>query len=862
MQKFSTAGFYQVPSSGREVYDFNVGWRFFKGDIKAAEQTAFNDKNWKLVNVPDGLELLPLNASGGKNYQGIAWYRKHFNIPSSLRQKRITLHFEAIMGKSKVYVNGKLVKEHFGGYLPVIVELNSTDLFLDKENVVAVMADNSDDPLYPPGKPQASLDFTYFGGIYRDVWMIGTNDIFITDANSADKTAGGGIFYHCENISEAKADVIVSANIANQSKNEKSLQVLFSLKDDKGKIISEEKQLVKISNGSSQSVTQKLPVDKPQLWVPETPNLYNLYVSVMDEKGNTVDGFYVKAGIRQIEFRGKDGFYLNGKYFNDKLVGTNRHQDFAYIGYAMPNSLHWRDAKKLKDAGIRVIRSHYPQDPAFMDACDQLGMFIIVSAAGWQFWNNDTTFINRCYSDTRNMVRRDRNHPAVIMWEPILNETHYPTFFAKKVYEIVHEEYPYQGCFVSCDINTNGYESFDVLYSHPDPKSYAKTDKSLFTREWGDNVDDWNTQNSSSRVNRNWGEIPQLIQAIHYANPAYPFTSFQTIYQAPPQLVGGCFWHSFDHQRGYHPDPFLGGFMDAFRQQKFSYEMFRSQRNPLVKSNLFNSGYTIYIANEMTPFSPQDVTVFANCDEVRLIVLEKDTLVQKNSRTNPGMPYPPFVFKNVYNYMQLKALHRAGKWKQASIVAEGLVDGKVVVTTKKMPAKRPDKIMLSIDHEGQQVLANGSDIIVVIASIADNEGNVRRLTNEEIKFEIEGEGQIVGDAANFANPREVQWGTAPVLIRTTTTAGKIKIKAHLAFEGAVSTKAAELEFESVKPTNQMVYKEVGKVTAASSQPALSESFDTKKLQQKIKALEAELNKYRLKQTEKDQEIFEHKKAGN
>ena len=138
-------------------------------------------------------------------------------------------------------------------------------------------------------------------------------------------------------------------------------------------------------------------------------------------------------------------------------MGANRHQDFAVIGNALPNSLHWRDAKKLRDAGMRVIRNaHYPQDPAFMDACDELGLFVIVNTPGWQFWNDQPIFAQRVYSDIRNMVRRDRNHPSVWMWEPILNETWYPADFAKNVVDILNEEYPYPYCYAGCDVTARG----------------------------------------------------------------------------------------------------------------------------------------------------------------------------------------------------------------------------------------------------------------------------------------------------------------------------------------------------------------------------------------------------------------------
>lgn len=246
------------------------------------------------------------------------------------------------------------------------------------------------------------------------------------------------------------------------------------------------------------------------MWSPDTPYLYQLHVRIFDKAGHVVDGYRRRVGIRSIEFRGKDGFWLNGRPYSNPLIGANRHQDFAVVGNALSNSLHWRDAKKLRDAGLRVIRNaHYPQDPAFMDACDELGLFVIVNTPGWQFWNNEPVFAQRVYSDIRNMVRRDRNHASVWMWEPILNETWYPDDFARRVQEILHEEYPYPYCYAGCDATARGHEYFPILFTHPlngaggafntdqlDPKV------TYFTREWGDNVDDWSSHNLPSRVNR------------------------------------------------------------------------------------------------------------------------------------------------------------------------------------------------------------------------------------------------------------------------------------------------------------------------------------------------------------------------
>ncbi|MCG8476335.1 MAG: hypothetical protein MI784_12780, partial [Cytophagales bacterium] len=200
--EFSTAGFYKTENSGREVENFNVGWRFYKGDMPHAEEEIFSDSDWDLVSLPHGLELLPYRASGGKNYQGIAWYRKHFTVDNRMKGRKVFIYFEAIMGKCEIWLNGKPVAKHFGGFLPVVVDASSHVRFGGKTNVIAVKADNSNDPDYPPGKPQESMDFAYFGGIYRDAWLFSTSPVHITDSNRSGTAAGGGVFVHFEDFSE------------------------------------------------------------------------------------------------------------------------------------------------------------------------------------------------------------------------------------------------------------------------------------------------------------------------------------------------------------------------------------------------------------------------------------------------------------------------------------------------------------------------------------------------------------------------------------------------------------------------------------------------------------------------------------
>ena len=862
--EFSTAGFFRLDNSGREVYSMNPAWCFHKGAMEGAETKEFNDKDWTVVSLPDGIEYLPTEASGCINYQGEVWYRKHFTPDAALKGKKLFLHFEAIMGKSKVFVNGKLLTEHFGGYLPVIADVTDV-LDWNGDNVIAVWADNSDDPSYPPGKAQDVLDYTYFGGIYRDCWLIAHNNVFITDPNYENEVAGGGLFVAFGKVSDALAEVQLKIHVRNATKNPFSGQVEYMLLQPDGTEVARLSDKIQVKVGRATTVSDRMPVKQPMLWTPSTPTLYNLLVRVLDKEENVIDGYRRRIGIRSIEFKGKDGFYLNGRPYGKPLIGANRHQDFAVVGNAVANSIHWRDAKKLKDVGMEIIRNaHCPQDPAFMDACDELGLFVIVNTPGWQFWNDAPEFAQRVYSDIRNVVRRDRNHPSVWLWEPILNETWYPADFAKNTRDIVDAEYPYPYCYSGSDSEARGHENFPVYFAHPanmqDASKEIDPTKTYFTREWGDNVDDWSSHNSPSRVARNWGEQPMRVQAQHYACPYYPVTSYDVLYKQSPQHVGGCLWHSFDHQRGYHPDPFYGGLMDVFRQPKYSYYMFMAQRPAVKNDRNAGSGPMVYIAHEMTPFSGKDVTVYSNCDEVRLTFNKGGkTYTYKKDKNRPGMPSPVITFPDVYDFMVDKAFSRTQKQDDVYLLAEGLIDGKVVATHKVVPARRPEKILLWMDNEGTDLKADGSDFVTVVAAVADKNGNIKRLNNYNIRFSIEGEGRLLGGPGVLANPVPVKWGTAPVLVQSTLKPGKIRITASVLFEGSQMPISGELEFESKPSVFPLVYDaaDAARIPLGSASAGQNTASKTD-AEREVERLRKELNTLKLKEVERQQSEFGEK----
>ena len=853
----SIAGFYPQPGSDRATTHFNVGWRFRKGAANGAEQTSFNDSDWAVVNLPHGLEILPLEASGGVNYQGEAWYRKRFHIEPDQEEKRTVLYFEGLMGKSRIWINGQLLKNHYGGFLPVVVDITDT-IIPGQENVVSVWVDNSDDPSYPPGKPQGTLDFAYFGGIYRNVWMVTTNKIHVTDPNEVDVVAGGGVFVHYRDVSTDSATVMAETHIANGLGTDARVSLELCLMDPDGNEVAASQADQTLPSGEAERLRQELVVPQPRLWHVDAPNLYDLVLLVKDDEGRALDAVRLRIGIRSIEFRGKEGFFLNGQPFDGKLIGSNRHQDYAYVGNALSNGAHWRDAVLHRQAGMRVIRcAHYPQDPAFMDACDALGLFVIITTPGWQFWNDDPVFEERVYADIRDMVRRDRNRPSVWLWEPILNETNYPGHFAQKVHDITHEEYPHPGCYTACDREAAGQEHFDVVYSHPFfswvelPENneenrdrlrfdYSSEERCVFTREWGDCVDNWRTQSSPSRIPKHWGEQAQLVQAKHYADPDYVYSCYESLYSAPAQHVGGTLWHGIDHQRGYHADTFWGGILDATRQPKFSYQMFRSQ----VPSDLdvpgVPTGPFVFIAHLLHPTSPKDVTVFSNCEEVRLTYNGKE--IGTLPTGGHHMPHYPVVFKDVYRHIHEERL----------LKAEGINGGKVVVTAEQRSWDRCKEWTLEAGLCGVSLQADGGDFVPVVARIVDKNGVVVRLTDDTVRFTVSGPATLIDSATEAINPQKLCWGEAVILVRAGTEPGTITVRAESARPGICKPLAAELKLVSVRPTESLTFQERAACHATSA-TMKEETITLKTLKDELDAAKAELLALKLAEVEQQQE---------
>ena len=364
------------------------------------------------------------------------------------------VYFEAVMGKCAVWVNGRQVAEHFGGYLPFAADITDKIRLGGKENVIAVRADNSDDPTYPPGKPQNDLDFTYLGGIYRDAYLMETSPVHVTLPELSQTTAGGGVFIGVKDVNGSDASLEVRTEIANESAAPQTITLRSVLETADGHEVTRAEKSFDLAPGAAREVIQPLEARNVRLWHPDDPYLHFIRTEVV-VGGQVRDSLRMRFGIRLFEMRGQAGLFVNKKFIGRKLNGVNRHQDYPYIGNALPNSGQWRDVKLLREGGVNMIRAaHYPQDPAFYDACDELGMLVTTANPGWQFFNTqDPIFEQRIYRDTRNLVRRDRNHPSMLLWETALNETpDQPARMLREMHRIAHGEYPFPGMFTVTDV--------------------------------------------------------------------------------------------------------------------------------------------------------------------------------------------------------------------------------------------------------------------------------------------------------------------------------------------------------------------------------------------------------------------------
>ncbi len=784
----------------RVTLNMNTDWCFYRGDIPNGESLSVGDSSWMPVVLPHIMQLEKKHCGGNTIYDGVGWYRRYFKLPDSYKNKRVSVSFEGVMNACELFVNGHKVIAHKGGYVGFTTDISNYIEWQDN-NLLAVRVSAEYDSLTPPGKPQDRLDFYYYSGIYRDVNMVLTDKLHITDELEANKIAGGGLFVTYPKASKEEAVVQVQVEVKNGHPEEHTGKLLTILKDSDGKTVAEQDVLFTLKGNECQTMTQTMAIKQPALWHPYTPNLYELECRVLD--GNTVvDTRTETIGIRTIQYTRDEGFFINGERLY--LYGANRHQAFPYVGDAASNSMQEREVIDMKRGGYNAVRAaHYPQDPAFLAACDKYGLLVVECVPGWQFFTKAPAFTERLCQVTREMIRRDRNHPSVILWETALNETRYPLEVVQTIYEIAHEEYPGDQMYTAADYlsheETEPY--YDVFYKQVSgyPKdgnvmsNYLEDQiavKPLFTREWGDGAGEKprvrQGENEEEQMRQCRGRYQQLIGKGYFD---------WCMLDANPRMGGHFLWSYNDYNRGAEEQTMFCGVVDVNRYPKFSYYMMQSMRSKDITQPGLYEGPMIHIASfnssDQYITSTTDIPVFSNCDEVHLY--RNGQLVGKQTRQEQMDEYGAVIGKGGSPFY----LFNAGGYESGTLKAEGWIDGKAIVSHEVRTPGIPHHVEVIIPDHSIRPVADGSDMIPVYFRICDENGTWVNSSDAEIHITVTGEGSLIGDGISRIgiNPQRVEGGIGFAFVRTTRKAGTVRIAATSEglLPGSVQVRTASFE---------------------------------------------------------------------
>ncbi len=732
--------------------EFNRGWQFWLGDVEDAVASGLDDSAWAGVTLPHTarVEALVTGEPGADTYQwqGICWYRKRFRPGRETTGRKVYLKFEGAMNVADVWLNGDFLGQRAGGWLPFGFDVTDR-IRVGEDNLLAVRLDNTDNPVTGP-KPLAQLDFNSYGGLYREAFLIVKDRLHITDPVIADRPASGGLFVRFPAVTRERATVLVQTHVRNDDTTVRRFSGRVTVVDAAGReVATSTSEPAPLDPGTDVELVQTLEVESPALWSPRSPNLYEVRSEIVEE-GDVIDEERSRVGIRHVEMS-TGGFRINGEPMF--LRGTNRHQEMPYLGYAVPPSAQYRDAKRIKDAGFDYVRlSHYPHDPAFMDACDELGLVVMDCIPGWQYFNRDEpAFAELQLKNCRDMIRRDRNHPCVILWEVSLNESWMPPEFVEATQALAHEEYPGDQ-MVTCGWQ-RGYDVFIQARQHGGCTEVD--DVACVVSEYGDweyyaqnaglNQEAWQDlapDEANSRQLRWHGERAMLQQA----------TNFQEAHNdnRKTSAFADGLWVMFDYNRGYAPDIESSGCMDLFRLPKLSRWFFQSQRDPAERYAASMGGPTVFIANWWTPRSPTDVRVFSNCDEVELRLNGRpvERRAPDRDRISTHLSHPPFTFA-------------VGTFEAGTLEAVAFLDGSEVARHAVRTPGEPERLLVMIDESGRPFGGRGKDAAYVHALLMDGGGTITPEAWENVFFGATGDLELVG-----ADPYSTEAGIGATVVRT------------------------------------------------------------------------------------------------
>jgi len=721
--------------SGRMVLPMNRNWRF--SAKRAANDTAreFVDTAFELVTLPHTNKKLPWHSFDEKTYEFVSVYRRHFKLPAAVRSKKVFVDFGAAMSASTVWLNGHRLGDYKGGYTPFSFDL-TPHIDWAGENVLAVELDSGERTDIPPFGGE--IDYLTFGGIYRDVSLRIVSP------------------WHLENIFARPRDVLsdhpgvdVSCFVTLVPTPPAGLSLEVELRDG-DRVVSTARQsldkpAVKIDEaGGHEFVLTLANFGAVERWDLDKPRLYTV-VARLQADSTKLDEFRCRIGFREARFT-DHGFELNGKIV--KLRGLNRHQTFPWVGQAMPARVQKRDAYILKkELKCNIVRtSHYPQSPHFLDACDVLGLLVLEEIPGWQH-TGDAAWQDLAVDNVRRMIRRDWNHPSIILWGVRINESRDNHDFYTRTNGVARAldptrptggiRYNYQSEFLEDVFTMN---DFGFPLRPPNHPLYLNTE--FIGHTYPTKMSD-----PSERLTEH---------ALRHARIHNQLGS-------NPQYAGGIGWCAFDYNThdnfGSGDRICYHGVSDIFRLPKPAAFFYKSQCDS-AEEIVLEPAFQWSARGDWSNFNPStsnSAIVFSNCDHLKFTIRDRVFEADPDRAAFPNLPHPPFQLN----------LNR-GPW--ADLLIEGYLAGKKVIE-KKFSSKGIDQQFLVIPDD-TTLMADGADATRVVLMVADEFGALRRYSTAAIAMTIEGPAEIVGD-----NPFSLMGGCGAVWVRAKLRPGRVLLKA-------------------------------------------------------------------------------------
>jgi len=771
----------------RERNSFNDGWLFEKSNDSLASKIDYDDSGWRQLSLPhdwaiEGPFAPEYNPrTGGLPVFGNAWYRKHFSIDGSKKGSIITLEFDGVMSNSTIYVNGLKVYSRPYGYSSFEIDITPYVNF-DKDNIIAVSIN-----------PETLSARWYPGaGIYRNVWMEVKNPVHIKH---------WGSYITTPVITENKAEVSIETKINNTEKLNGSYQIVTTIFDaDNAEITSGTYEFD--FDGDEQTIIQTLEIANPKLWDFETPYLYKA-VSTIYKNQVAIDNYNTNFGIRTIEFN-REGFFLNGR--KEKLKGVCLHHDLGPLGAAVNYRATQRQLEIMKEMGINAIRtSHNPASPEQLELCDKMG--ILVQEEAFDCWklpkveNGYNKYWNEWHEqDLRDMIKRDRNHPSVIMWS-IGNEVREQNqadgyIIARELTKISHEEDPTRP--VTAGFNNfdqaikNGLaDEIDLVGANYKPTQYA----SAFN-----NHKNWivyGSETASTVSSRGVYHLPlenydkhESLQVNSYdfnaPNWAYPPDVEFHFQDSLPQILGEFIWTGFDYLG--EPTPYGGkdnlthGNWDVDWPSRSSYFGAVDLCGfPKDRFYLYQSQWTTEPMVHMLPhwnwegagIKEIPVYCYTNCDEVELFLNGKSQGKKKRGLDKTRIPVWFWAWGNRPKYFDSPyRLNWNVAYEPGEIEVIAYNNGIEVKRNSIKTAGTPNKIELIPDRE--IINADGKDLSFITVKIEDENSNFCPLADNKIEFKVTGPATIAavgnGNAASTepfqANYRKAFNGMCLLIVKS------------------------------------------------------------------------------------------------